>query len=967
VIGDDTRPLFDAALAVPRATYRLQLSRRFTFADAQTIVPYLASLGISHVYASSFLKARPGSDHGYDITDHNALNPEIGDWAAFVAFSDELRAHDMGLILDFVPNHMGIGRADNAWWLDVLEWGQTSPYSDYFDIDWTPSKPELKGKVLLPLLGDHYGSILRNGEFVLKFDAGDGSLSVWYHDHRFPLRPRSYAVVIRRATESTDAPQASDTLAAVAALANEFDRIRRTALRRRDEARAHFSALKRELAALCGRNAEAAIIMNKSVAAFQGTAVRPSSFRLLHTLLEQQHYRAAFWRVASDEINYRRFFDINELAGIRIENRALFDVAHELVGRMIAEGRLHGLRLDHIDGLFDPDTYCRRLQAFARARRAAAGGDENSPFYVVIEKILARHEPLREEWPIAGTTGYEFTNLVNGLFIESENEGALDAIYREFAGETASFDSILLSAKNAVAATLLSGELNVLANELDRISERHWGTRDYTLQRLREALREVVLHFPVYRTYVTKRGASDEDRRDIDWAVAQARRSWRGPDHELFDFIHAALTGELAERGARFPRSDVLRFAMRFQQYTGPIMAKSLEDTAFYRYHKLVSLNEVGGDPRQFGVSVAAFDYANRQRARQWPSSMLTTSTHDTKRGEDSRLRIDVLSEIPAAWRNRIDRWSTLNQSLRREVGGNSVPSAKDEYLLYQALLGAWPFVTSDPLADEQALRRFAARYDKYIVKALREAKILTDWASPNEAYEDAFLLFIGGMLDPRRPFLTDFCPFARRVAWFGMLNSLSQTILRTTAPGIPDAYQGSELWDLSFVDPDNRSPVDFDLRHALLHRAQFETTTDARRAAYARECLTSWQDGRVKLHALSTALACRKRWNSLFLEGSYQPLEVKGRHAKNVVAFAREWRGQTIVVVTGRLFVSLLGEDAKEYVEPGSWGDTMIGGQRLEGHWREAITGASILANDGQVPLLSLIGHFPAAILHPA
>jgi (1->4)-alpha-D-glucan 1-alpha-D-glucosylmutase len=632
----------------PVSTYRLQFGPRFRFADAMPLIPYFDALGVTHIYASPLLMARPGSEHGYDIIDYNALNPEIGTWEEFVTFTDALRSRGMGLILDFVPNHMGIGKADNAWWLDVLEAGPGSPYADYFDIDWELQRAPVRGKVLLPILGAHYGDVLVKGELALRFARDDGTLSVWYHEHRLPLRARSYSAVIRRGlARSGGQPLEEAARAAFTRLADEFDRVRRVARRRRDEAAGRASALKSRLAALC-RDEAPARFMAEAAGALNGTPGDAGSFRTMHTLLERQYYRLAYWRVAAEEINYRRFFNINELAGVRMENPALFERAHRLVGRMIAEGRIDGLRLDHIDGMFDPEAYCRALRRFAQSQQPP---DARGSFYIAVEKILARHESLRKSWAVAGTTGYEFVNLVNGLFVDPAGERECTDAYDSFVGVPQDFDATVRASKEIAIETILAGELGVLADALDRISERHWGTRDYTRQRLRDALKAVVKHFSVYRTYLSGRGISDEDRRDIDRAVALARRGWSGPDREIFDFVRDALTGDLARRGNPFRRGEVLRFAMRFQQYTGPIMAKAVEDTAFYRYHRLISLNEVGGDPRQFGVSPDEFHRANAERARHWPYAMLAVATHDTKRGERAPRPNDNNYHMPHQWR----------------------------------------------------------------------------------------------------------------------------------------------------------------------------------------------------------------------------------------------------------------------------------------------------------------------------
>ncbi|WP_119419162.1 malto-oligosyltrehalose synthase [Desertibaculum subflavum] len=960
-----------ARLAVPLSTYRLQFNARFTLRQALDVVPYLAALGISHVYASPLLKARPGSEHGYDITDHNNLNSEIGSWDDFVHFTDALRAHGMGLVLDFVPNHMGIGKADNAWWLDVLEWGQGSGFAEFFDIDWMPAKPELFGKLLLPLLGEHYGIVLERGELVLRFAPEEGALSVWYYEHRLPLRPRSYAVVIRRqlARNGDGTSIAAPLREELTRLAEEFDRVRRVGRQRRDMARSIAAGLKARLAQLCREDPAAAQFMEDATASFAGRPGDSESFRPLHGLLERQHYRLAFWRVAADEVNYRRFFNINELAGIRMENRRLFDIAHGLIGRMIAEGRLQGLRLDHVDGMFDPEAYFRRLQALARARQPAQG-DATLRFYVVAEKILARHEALRPSWAIAGTTGYETGVLINGLFVDPAGEAECDEAYRSFTHDASSFEEIAPAAKDLVIENLLSSELSSLANEIDRIVERHWATRDFTRQRLRDALKAIVRHFPVYRTYVTARTITAEDRRDIDWAVKRARREWRGADVQIFDLLHDALTGDLASQSFAFGRAELARFAMRFQQYTGPVMAKSVEDTAFYRYRRLISLNEVGGDPGQFGASPAAFHHANRQRARQWPHSMLATSTHDTKRGEDARARIDVLTELPAAWRERADRWAMLNRLLRQDLDGLPAPTPGDEYMLYQALLGAWPAAFAGGALEAKTLAALTARIERYVVKAVREAKLISSWDSPNDAYEAACTAFIRGALDNTRtnPFLADFAAFAEGIAFFGMLNSLSQLALRMTIPGIPDAYQGTELWDLSLVDPDNRGEVDFVARH----RRQEEIAHTDHAAAEARldalrQDLARWTDGQIKLRLLHRLARARQEYPDLFRQGAYEPLVAVGSEADHVVALQRRYRDERAIVVAGRLFVSLLGAEARSYRS--AWNDTrLVLPADHSGRWREIFTGRIWALRSQEAAVMPLIGdllaELPVAVL---
>jgi (1->4)-alpha-D-glucan 1-alpha-D-glucosylmutase len=919
----------------------LQFSRDFTFRDAERLVPYLHALGVSHVYASPYLKARAGSSHGYDITDYNALNPEIGSEADFDAMVAALARRGIGQILDIVPNHMAVGGADNAWWLDVLEWGQASPYADFFDIGWNAPKPALRGKVLLPFLGDHYGGTLEAGKLVPCFNEREGSFSVWYHEHIFPLAPHTYAAVLAAA-----AGGGSKTLDDLTAA---FRKLRPVAAPRRARAamRARAGALKSELARLAAGDLELRAVVGRAIQNLRGVKGDPSSFLPLHRLLERQHYRLAYWRAAADEINYRRFFDINELAGIRMEQAKVFETAHRLVLHLFAEGKIDGIRIDHIDGLFDPLQYCKRLQA-----RVVDESGGNARPYVVVEKILAQHESLRRDWSVAGTTGYDALNLINGVFVDGRAERAIDRVYRRFIGRHLDFDTVLYECKKHVMDTALAGELEMLAVELDRISEENWNTRDFTLPSLKAAIREVAACFPVYRTYVAERGPSAEDRRNIDWAVALARKRNQSRETTIFDFIHGALTKDIVRKRERtFNRRAVVGFAMKFQQFTGPVTAKALEDTAFYRYTRLLSLNEVGGDPRQFGTTVTAFHHLNEERAKLWPHTMVATATHDTKRGEDVRARINVLTEFSAEWDRRLRRWSALNRRSKSEVDGVLVPSPDDEYLLYQTLVGAWPIEFLGP--DEPAalpLERFRDRINAYMIKAVREAKQISNWATPNTEYEAALSGFVHRLLDWDHfsSFLIDLQAFATRIALPGMVNSLAQAVLKLTIPGIPDIYQGCELWDLNLVDPDNRRPVDFKRRSAALD--MMPRLPAATRAAVAA-MLQNWHDGNIKLYATAELLAERHRRPLLFNDGAYTALNVTGERADNLLAFTRTKDEAAIAVAVPRLVVSLGAGEGQMPISD-AWTDSAVvcpptlAGRR----WTNVFTGEVVaLHGEGQ------------------
>ncbi len=898
---------------VPRATYRLQLNASFTLRDATALVPYLCDLGVSHVYCSPYLRARPGSTHGYDIVDHNTLNPEIGDRDDLERFVAALRSHHMGHILDFVPNHVGIMGADNAWWMDVLENGPASIYAPFFDIDWQPINPALAGKVLVPVLGDHYGDVLERGELEPRFDAATGSLVVLYHEHRFPLDPRDYSSILQRALTAARQDSLSDELRAeVSSLATAFGHLPERGSvtpaaveeRNRDK-----EVHKRRLAALCAGHPALAEAMDAATRTLAGRPGDAPSWNELHQLLESQAYRLAYWRVASDEINYRRFFDVNDLAALRMENEAVFEATHRLVLELLAEDKVDGLRIDHTDGLYDPAGYLRRLQR--RVAAIGSGGGEPAapiaagelPLYLVVEKITAGFERLPEDWPVHGTTGYGFANVVNGLLIDGGTKARLDRIYRTFIGEPLEWLSVAYEGKRLIVGTSLAAELNVIANQLAQIAGCQRRTRDLTLNSLKAALTEVIACFPVYRTYIVSSVSSD-DRRYIEWAVAAARRDV-AIDSAVFDFVQGVLLGE--GPGAEPAVAAAARaFTMKLQQVTAPVTAKGIEDTAFYRFNRLVSINEVGGEPDSFGTSVRAFHADAQHRARKWPHELLATSTHDTKRSEDVRARINVLSEMPGEWRAALERWSRMNRARRREVEGLPAPSRNDEYLLYETLLGTLPFES----AEEALPADYCGRIEAYMVKAVREAKIRSSWSSVNSAYEAALQEFIRGILDPRAGnlFFADLVATARRSARFGLLGSLSQTLCKLTAPGVPDTYQGTELWDFSLVDPDNRRPVDYGLRGRLLRELRGWSGLPPKEiATRARELLDTLPDGRAKLYVISRTLEWRRAHERLFSHGEYLPLRAAGPCAAHVCAFARRHGEEFCITVAPRLYRKLL------------------------------------------------------------
>ncbi|WKJ92114.1 malto-oligosyltrehalose synthase [Methylomonas montana] len=906
---------------IPLATYRLQFNGDFAFNQAREIVPYLSALGISHLYASPYLKARPGSRHGYDIIDHNMLNPEIGSDEEFERLCETLAQHGMGQVLDVVPNHMGVLGGDNAWWLDVLENGQTAAHAGFFDIDWAPIKPKLHGKVLLPVLGKHYGAALDNAELQLRFDAEHGEFGIYYFEHHFPVDPAEYPHILAFRMDALSVRLGEDNrlLMEYQSLVTAFHNLpsrgevspERQLERRRDK-----EVHKRQLAGLVAYSAEIARFLDENLYILNGKTGESSSFDQLHRLIEAQAYRLAFWRVASDEINYRRFFDINDLAGLRMENDEVFDATHQLLLRLIQEGKLDGLRLDHPDGLYDPEAYFFKLvEHCKRAGRAP---------YLVVEKILAADEDLRSSWPVQGTTGYEFTNLLNGLFVATSAAKRMQRVYHSFIGEHVNFDDLLYRSKKLIMKSALSGELNVLANLLSKIAEADRHTCDYTLNGLRTALAEIVACFPVYRGYINAYEVAPEDRRNIEQATVAAKRRSTTADASIFDFLREVLTLAAADGKSPAYAEQVLAFAMKFQQFTSPVMAKGLEDTSAYIYHRLLSLNEVGGDPRRFGVTRSAFHRANQLRAERSPHSMLATSSHDTKRSEDMRARLNVLSEIPAAWRLVLRQWRRTNRSLKHIVDGMLVPTRNDEYFIYQTLLGIWP--AGEPDGNEMA--RFSARIKEYLVKALREAKVYTSWINPNVAYEDAVTGFAEALITSpvESAFLADFRPFQRRIARLGMFNSLSQTLIKLTVPGVPDIYQGCECWDFSLVDPDNRRPVDFDCRRTMLVGLQtLVAQASLQRVAGVRALCETLEDGRAKLLIVWLGLMLRERWPEVFQQGSYLPLAIRGEQAAHLCAYARRFGDRTVITVAPRFFVRLLGDAEMPPLGEKIWGNTSV------------------------------------------
>ena len=912
--------------AIPVATYRLQLTADFDFDAAAAIVPYLKALGITHLYASPFMKARKGSTHGYDIVDHTQINPELGGEAGFGRLSEALKQHDLGLILDFVPNHVGVHFADNPWWLDVLEWGPASPHAASFDTDWDLLPYRARPGMLLPIIGSSYGQALEKGEIELRYDAGEGNFSAWYFQHRLPIAPERYSEILRAIVKQAGA---EDSAAGklILELASRYKGLRHP---NRKEAPAFKAALK--------GIADGAEIIARGLEAYRAGPDRAAQVLALHHLLERQHYRLGHWRLASSDINYRRFFDVNTLAGLRIEDAGTFDAIHRLVKKLIADDRLRGLRLDHIDGLRDPAQYFQRLRRLIRDAQAK----DAQPFYMVIEKILGEGEKLHRFAGIHGTTGYEWLNTITHVLVDGKGLAPLDEIWRQVSNQSPKLEPVLKDAKRRVLETLLTSEFTVLTRLLARIANGHYSTRDYSADSLRQALELYVLHFPVYRTYLTSADPSAHDRALISETIEKARADWFAADDGIFEFLRDTLIMDLIKPGGPVHSAPrVRRFALKVQQFTGPMMAKSLEDTAFYRYHRLLALNEVGGDPSAKALSVDEFHEAMELRARQWPHGMTATATHDTKRGEDARARLIALAELPGEWASAVARWKILNAPHLVIKGDMRAPSAPFEYMLYQALLGGRP---SGQIDD-----RFAERFQAYALKAAREGKQETSWLNPNQAYEAGLRTFLQRTLDrsASAEFLDSLQTLGQRISLLGALNSLSQVTLKATLPGVPDFYQGTELWDLSLVDPDNRRPVDFAKRASVLGSVEFPDWENL---------VQHWPDGHIKLAWTRHLLKLRNELADVFTDGDYRPLQVTGRHRDHVIAFARRHGRDAAIVAVAKSFAPM-SQGGRAWPRAEAFDGTLD----LGGYLREGISGN---AGAAEVQLSALFRHVPAVVL---
>jgi (1->4)-alpha-D-glucan 1-alpha-D-glucosylmutase len=927
-------------MRIPTATYRLQLRNGFGFSEAEAIIPYLERLGITHIYVSPIFKARAGSPHGYDVVDPGQLDPALGTTANFERLHRTLKAAKMGWIQDIVPNHMALSQ-ENPMIADLFENGPASPYYEFFDIVWDHPSPSLRNRLLLPILGRFYGEALESKEIQIAY--GPGGFSICYYEHEFPIKIDAYLPLLTRRMESLASRLGDEdpdfikyfgilyVLKGLATLADS------------DQRRGQIRFIKGVLWELYSRNSQLRTLIDQNVEAFNGVAGHPESFRDLEALLAEQVFRLSFWKVATEEINYRRFFNINELISVRVEEERVFEETQSFLFDLVARGLIDGLRVDHIDGLYDPEGYLSAM----RQRL----GD----CYIVVEKILDHDEKLPETWPVQGTTGYDFLNHVNGIFCQTRNKRTFDRIYTTFAPQESGYDELVANKKRLIIGKYMAGDIDNLAHLLKTSASLDRHASDITLYGLKRGLVEVMAQFPVYRTYVSKDGISESDRMTIEKATQKARRSIPGLSYEI-DFIERFLLLKFGDYLSETEKSQWIHFAMRFQQFTGPLMAKGFEDTTLYVYNRLVSLNEVGGSPARFGTSLKAFHAFNLRRAETWPGTMNATATHDTKRGEDVRARINVLSEIPKDWEAQLKKWQRINRNKKPVVQGVRVPDRNDEYFLYQTLIGAFPL-------DRAQVPEFRDRLENYLVKAVREAKVYTGWLRPDEDYENGYLTFARRLLEPAAedPFLESFLAFQKWIAFYGMLNGLSQTLLKLTSPGVPDFYQGTEGWDLTFVDPDNRRAVDFRRFAQLLEDLIREAGNDL--PGLLKGLLENMADGGIKLFLIYKSLQARKAHAALFEKGDYVPIQAEGGRNGHVAAFARKQSGKWSITIVPLFLTSVIAEGEPPIGEA-VWRDTFL---RLPpgapGNWRNAITEERLHVQQG-VCVAQALSSFPVSLL---
>lgn len=943
---------------IPLATYRIQFNASFGFRDAIGILDYLRDLGISHVYASPILTSRRGSGHGYDVTDPSRINPELGGEEAFAEFQKALQDRGMALLLDIVPNHMAAS-SENRFWMDVLEYGPDSPFASYFDINWRPPSKRLENKILLPFLDRPFAEILDAGD--LRVSCEDGKFVVRYGEQAFPIAPHSYAHILRYRendlySTAENHSKAANEWQGIVAAADSIAADKTVGTQAAAERRTKFEAVHERLRHLVVTSPEIRAFLKIALHAINGTPGDARSLWELERILSSQHYRLAFWQTASDPINYRRFFSITDLVGVRVEDPSVFEAMHQAYTHLTFTSSSAGYRVDHIDGLRDPRGYLNRL------RELLLRMDPSGASYLIVEKILARGESPPADWPVEGTTGYDYLNFANRVMVDESRAVEILDVYDRWTSSRVNFDDIVYEKKKFVMRTLLGVEMRSLGRELAEHAAEDRYARELDPLALTQALIETTACLPVYRTYIQTLDVPQAAQGSLTLAIREARSRAPSLPQESFDFVSDVLLLTAREHVRPDQREARLAFVMRWQQFTGSIMAKGFEDTALYVYFPLTSLNEVGGDPRVQRADPLAFHEFIAARQERWPYSMNATTTHDTKRSEDARARIAVLSEIPGEWEANLREWSHINERhVRREVSA-PIPDRNEEYFFYQTLIGAWPL-------EQGEWPPFVLRMQEYLIKSAREAKMHTRWARPNQSHESALREFVADALDREGngEFFSSFEPFHEKTALYGMLNGLGQTLLRIACPGVPDCYQGSELWDLRLVDPDNRGPVDFAKRAVLLNRLL--ETANCGCAQSIDELLSNWRDARVKLHVLRCALKARRENPQLFLDGDYSPLKVSGNHKHRAIAFARTSGNDWAIAVVARCLASsnapVFGAERR-----GFWENTKLAlPDHAPSEWANLLAGKddpSISSTRGGLSLGDVFAGFPLALLLP-
>lgn len=925
---------------IPAATYRIQFNNDFTFSDIQKIIPYLSKLGISHIYASPIFKARPGSTHGYDIVDPCELNPGLGTKEQFRELLDTVAKFKMGWIQDFVPNHMAIHK-DNRFLMELLENGPTNTQTDYFDINWNHQYKGIHGRLLIPILGDIYSNCLKRGEIRLSYERSGFKIN--YYDNEFPVNIQTVSFILKQGSlYFKDVPGLSNKnrikLSGVLYTLGTLDYFTNDDMRKSE-----IAFVKEILWELYTEDKRIREYIDTTIAKFNGSQSNPQSFDLLDTLLSYQYFKLSFWKVACEEINYRRFFTINDLISVRMEDRKVFEETHRYLFSLVKENRISGIRIDHIDGLYDPLTYLKRIKEIV------------PDVYLIVEKILGYNEKLPLQWPVDGTTGYDFCNYVNQVFCFRENEKQFDRIYADFIGHEINFSQLLAQKKRLIISKHMAGDIDNLALLIKGVSPSDRIGTDITLYGLHEALIELIASFLVYRSYINLEYFSITDHHYLLDAIGIARKNNPSLSFE-FEFIERFLFLRYDSNITGNQKKEWLNVVMRFQQFTAPLMAKGLEDTVFYDYNRLISLNEVGGWPQVFGVPLPVFHAFNSDRNRLWPNTINATSTHDSKRGEDARMRLNVLSQIPELWEEKIKYWSEINRKWKvRGDGGGEIPDNNDEYFFYQAIIGALPL-------GEYSQGKFISRMQEYMLKAVREAKVHTGWIKHDTEYESGVLSFVKNVLDIQLSsgFLSDFFTFQKKLTFYGFLDSLSQCLIKIMSPGIPDFYQGTELWDFSLVDPDNRHMIDFSKRETFLN--QIRSVHSREKKTFLQELLANWHDGRVKMFIAFCGLELRNKNRELFAYGQYEALSANGKFQNNIIAFARKNKEKCMITAVPR-FVTFLADQGQVPIGE-LWENTCVENKFTEyANWKNILTNEKVSVGS-QIYAKDLFETFPMAVL---